>query len=179
MSPSKSQTQYDLTENSTFVSMSALLLVLENIKNDSILDTNHPCSIKSKGLKGSARLSWLTSVSKKNQGYRLDQKILPPLQEALRATQKLQHMWLPSFQQGWQSYQQDQVTGEPHSKNWCHGASFTQIVCAEFKNILCKQLHKCYKYCTNAQKVMMTLTKVPEVAGGVVLGNPLQVRNIN
>ena len=49
MCPAKWQTQYDLTENSTPVSIRALLLVLENIENNVELDVKPASTIKAKG----------------------------------------------------------------------------------------------------------------------------------
>jgi hypothetical protein len=49
MCPAKWQTQYDLTENSTPVSTRALLLALENIKNNVELDAKPASMTKAKG----------------------------------------------------------------------------------------------------------------------------------
>eukprot|EP00804_Cyclotella_cryptica_P009741 CCRYP_011259-RA/>CCRYP_011259-RA protein AED:0.52 eAED:1.00 QI:0/0/0/0.5/1/1/2/0/396 len=49
MCPAKWQTQYDLTENTTPVSTRALLLVLENIKNNAKLDVKPSSTTKAKG----------------------------------------------------------------------------------------------------------------------------------
>ena len=48
MCPARSQTQYDLTKDTTQVSTRALLLILENIENNANLDYKSPNPNKSK-----------------------------------------------------------------------------------------------------------------------------------
>ena len=57
MCPAKWQTQYDLTEKTTPVSMRGLLPILEKIENNAELDAKPPVVTKLKGLGKSARWS--------------------------------------------------------------------------------------------------------------------------
>ena len=56
MCPAKWQTQYGLIENTTPVSTSALLLVVENIENNAELDAKLPSMTKSKGADGKCKM---------------------------------------------------------------------------------------------------------------------------
>ncbi len=56
MCPAKSQTQYNLMENTTPVSTRALLLVLENIKSNSEVDYKTQNPTKMKGAEGKHKM---------------------------------------------------------------------------------------------------------------------------
>ncbi len=61
MCPTKWHTQYDLMENTTPVSTRALLLVLENIKNNAELDTKPSSTGKAKGPEGKRKMELMDS----------------------------------------------------------------------------------------------------------------------
>ena len=61
MCQAKWQMQYYLTDNTTPVSTRALLLVLENIKNNTELDTKPPSMKKSKGADGKCKMELMDS----------------------------------------------------------------------------------------------------------------------
>ena len=61
MCPAKWQTQYDMMENTTPVSTRALLLVLENIKNNAEVDYKARNSTKMKGTVGNCKMESINS----------------------------------------------------------------------------------------------------------------------
>ena len=78
MCPARMQTQYDLTENTTPVSTRALLLVLENIKNNADLDNKSQNPNKPKEAEGKCKMDlafsrkpargWSTGSCQRNKG---------------------------------------------------------------------------------------------------------------
>ena len=61
MCPARWQTQYDLLEITTPVSTRAILLVLENIKNNAELDAKPPSATKTKGTDGKCKMELIDS----------------------------------------------------------------------------------------------------------------------
>ncbi len=62
MCPARWQAQYDLSKNTTPVSTRALLLILENIENNSNLDYKSPNLYKSKGAEGKHKMESIDSL---------------------------------------------------------------------------------------------------------------------
>jgi hypothetical protein len=60
------QTKYNLTENTTPVVTRALLLVLENIKNNAKLNAKPPSMIKTKGADGKCKIESIDARILKN-----------------------------------------------------------------------------------------------------------------
>ena len=73
MCPTKWQTQYNLTENTNFISTIALVLILENIENNANLEYKSQNPNKSKGIERKCKMesnnSW---ILKKPQEFGLD-----------------------------------------------------------------------------------------------------------
>eukprot|EP00804_Cyclotella_cryptica_P024682 CCRYP_001682-RA/>CCRYP_001682-RA protein AED:0.40 eAED:0.83 QI:0/0/0/1/1/1/2/0/439 len=151
MCPAKWQTQYDLTENTTPVSTRALLLVLENIKNNAELDAKPSSMTKAKGADQKRKMESIDSrIPKKPKkvGWTDKHCVLckkhggPHKSHNTRDCRRYNNDGTPIKKNG--------GAGKPHSKERKpEGANFAQIVRAELKKALPEKSGKRKKRRTN------------------------------
>jgi hypothetical protein len=160
MCPSKWQTQYDLTEKTAPVNTKALMLILENNKNNTEVETKPHSMIKPKGAEGKCRMESIDSrIPKKSKqiGFSDKQCALfkkhggPYKSHNTHECRKYNSDGTPIKRNGdTGSTQRNGHTNKNHSnQRACEGANFAQIVHKEVKKAFRKQSHKRKKHHAN------------------------------
>jgi hypothetical protein len=146
----KWQTQYDLAENSTPVSTRALLLVLENIKNNVELDAKPASMTKAKGAEQKCKMESEDSrIPKKPKkvGWTEKHCMLCKKHGGTHKTHNTRDCC--RFNKDGTPIKKHGSAGKPHSKERKpEGVNFTQIFRTELRKALRKKSSKCKRCCS-------------------------------
>ncbi len=145
--PSKWQTQYNLTENTTPISTRALLLVLENIKNNAQVNYKAQNPTKVKRTEVKYKMELINScISKKSKKVGWANKHCVHCKKHWGAFKSHNRHDCHCFNKDGTPTKGHGSIGQPQKEKKPKGMSFAQIMCAELKRTLHKHLCK-YKKC--------------------------------